>query len=363
VSESSEKFGWVKRQYDRILVIGVLLTLIGSALYLSLRLDQDSKELELQIGQATRTSRHEVKPLNTEEWAERQQMRVSPFQTGAITNWLFTSELRVRCVNEECQLPIPYDATNCPFCAVEQPDVAPLIDSDGDRVPDELEKEYGLDPFDPTDVQKDIDGDGFTVLEEFDLTKNTWISDPRDADSYPPPVAKIRLYRLAITPFKMQFRGVQDLPGGKRYQLNMGGRSKFAKMDEVIPVTTKNGVEEYQVTGYEEHERQEGNRTIDESVLLLESGGETFRLIKNKPVTRQDKLALLLSLLEKTPLKGRIGDNISLKGYTYKVIDISGEGVLLEDTQTGVQTLAPRITEAEILQLKQAAKTDRDAVQ
>jgi len=363
VSESSEKFGWVKRQYDRILVIVVLLALIGSALYLSLRLDQDSKELELQIGQATRTSRHEVKPLNTEEWAEKQQMRVSPFQTGTITNWLFTSELRVRCVSEECQLPIPYDATNCPFCAVEQPDVAPFIDSDGDQIPDELEKEYKFDIFDPMDVREDHDGDGFATIEEFDLAKNKWISDPRDAESYPPPVAKIRLYKLAITPFKMQFKGVQDLPGGKRYQLNMGGRSKFAKMDEVIPVTTKNGVEEYKVTAYEEHEQQVGNRTIDESVLLLESGGETFRLIKNKPVTRQDKLALMLSLLEKTPLKGRIGDEVSLKGYTYKVIDISSEGVLLEDTQTGVQTLVPRITEAEILQLKQAAQADREAAQ
>jgi hypothetical protein len=43
---------------------------------------------------------------------------------------------------------------------------APL-DSDHDGMPDEWEKKYGLDPNDPSDAAKDLDGDGYTNLEEY----------------------------------------------------------------------------------------------------------------------------------------------------------------------------------------------------
>jgi len=43
---------------------------------------------------------------------------------------------------------------------------APL-DSDHDGMPDEWEKKYGLDPNDPADAAKDLDGDGYTNLEEY----------------------------------------------------------------------------------------------------------------------------------------------------------------------------------------------------
>jgi hypothetical protein len=34
-------------------------------------------------------------------------------------------------------------------------------------MPDEWEKKYGLDPNDPSDAAKDLDGDGYTNLEEY----------------------------------------------------------------------------------------------------------------------------------------------------------------------------------------------------
>jgi len=42
-----------------------------------------------------------------------------------------------------------------------------LLDSDHDGMPDEWEKKYGLDPNDPSDAAKDLDGDGYTNLEEY----------------------------------------------------------------------------------------------------------------------------------------------------------------------------------------------------
>ena len=43
----------------------------------------------------------------------------------------------------------------------------PYKDSDGDGLPDDWEKENGLNPQDPSDAVKDSDGDGYSNIEEF----------------------------------------------------------------------------------------------------------------------------------------------------------------------------------------------------
>lgn len=43
----------------------------------------------------------------------------------------------------------------------------PYVDSDGDGIPDEWEKKYGLDPNDPSDAVKDMNGDGYTNIEKY----------------------------------------------------------------------------------------------------------------------------------------------------------------------------------------------------
>lgn len=53
-------------------------------------------------------------------------------------------------------------------------------DSDGDRMPDDWEENYGLNPSDPSDGTDDSDGDGFTNREEY-----RGGSDPLDANSVP----------------------------------------------------------------------------------------------------------------------------------------------------------------------------------
>ena len=41
------------------------------------------------------------------------------------------------------------------------------LDTDEDGIPDEWEKKYGLDPNDPSDANKDQNGDGYTNLEKY----------------------------------------------------------------------------------------------------------------------------------------------------------------------------------------------------
>ncbi len=41
------------------------------------------------------------------------------------------------------------------------------IDSDSDGMPDDWEKRYGLNPFDPSDANGDLNGDGYTNIEKY----------------------------------------------------------------------------------------------------------------------------------------------------------------------------------------------------
>ena len=50
-------------------------------------------------------------------------------------------------------------------------------DSDGDGVPDSIERRYGLDPNDPSDADADLDGDGLSNLDEYRAG-----TDPTDAN-------------------------------------------------------------------------------------------------------------------------------------------------------------------------------------
>ena len=41
------------------------------------------------------------------------------------------------------------------------------VDSDHDGIPDDWEKAHGLNPNDPADANKDLNGDGYTNLEKY----------------------------------------------------------------------------------------------------------------------------------------------------------------------------------------------------
>jgi len=56
----------------------------------------------------------------------------------------------------------------------------PSSDSDGDGMPDGWELQYGLNPLDPGDAHADLDGDGYSNLQEYRLG-----TAPNSADSHP----------------------------------------------------------------------------------------------------------------------------------------------------------------------------------
>ncbi len=110
-----------------------------------------------------------------------------------------------------CKKPIPGDARVCPLCKGEQPEPEKqVLDTDGDGLPDEWEKKFGLNP-EVADADLDTDGDGFTNAEEFEAG-----TDPTDKNSHPDYLDFLKLQLpLKETFLPFFFEKAENLPGGR----------------------------------------------------------------------------------------------------------------------------------------------------
>jgi len=350
-AEGGKKFAWLIQSYDKAILIVVLLALLISAALLVVGMGKVKSFLSKEARDLPAAQQHKVDPVDEEGLNARIAALSNPSQTPSRENQMMVSELRVQCVNPDCARPIPYHSTVCPFCKTPQPEIVKInrIDNDGDGIPDGLEVAAGLDRYDPMDARIDSDGDGFTNLEEYDPEQNIWKFDPNNPSNFPPAVAKLRLAKVKTEPFKLRFNGVQELPGGeRRYLLNMktlNSPSHFASMGDIVE-----GYKLVSLTNktFKMRNGQESTKVV----LTLENKGTLIELIKNKPRTRHERIALIISLIDRASYKKHVDDTIELKDRTYKVIDIRPDNVLIRDSESGKTTVVPRLTEDEIMALR-----------
>jgi hypothetical protein len=163
------------RQYDKLIAVAVLLTLVISLFYLTSagaarKQDEANYIKQLDI---LKPSGGVISAMDMAAYDSASRLVRSPYQLAALDAQqagLLTPERRVACVNPACQKPIPYEADKCPFCEAKQPAAKAVItgdlDSDRDGIPDKIENELGLNPQDPADAKGDLDSDGFNNLEE-----------------------------------------------------------------------------------------------------------------------------------------------------------------------------------------------------
>lgn len=117
------------------------------------------------------------------------------FQIDDSERRMLTSEVRVSCM--KCRKPIPADENACRFCGAR---FFGSYDFDADSIPDQAEKDVGMDLANPDDAFEDMDGDGFSNYMEFDQYNFKWYSDPKDAASFPPEIVKLRMVKYRETP-------------------------------------------------------------------------------------------------------------------------------------------------------------------
>jgi hypothetical protein len=240
--------------------------------------------------------------------------------------------------------PIPIKAEKCPFTGAPQPELLPDedLDLDEDGMKDLWEEKYGLDPSNAGDAGQDPDNDGFTNLEEF-----IGGTDPRDAASFPPKVAKLRMEKLINTPFKFLFKSVSELvPGVKTFALNLrdGGKTYFVEEGQEVmerdPMTGEERPTGVVIKSYERIESDDPAVPARET-LTLQQGGREIALERGKVVQDFEIKAELVYLVDQRRMTKRIGEVIELEDDRFEVLGISREGVSLKSRSTGQEVLVP----------------------
>ncbi len=251
----------------------------------------------------------EVKAVDMTDFAAATNAFANPHRLQEVDGTkasFLASGLRVFCSPGEagvkgCGMPIPFPSDKCPFCGKSQKEEEkPTEDHDGDGMPDEWEKQYGLNPLDPVDADEDKDDDGFTNIEEFEAK-----TDPSDPASHPDYLAYLKLdpqlsqKHTTLTFVKMAYR----LPDG-RAKLEFKD-AKYAKEYSRGIFTVTEG-EEIGPTGFTLKKYEEKSRKVkmgggmtrqeDVSVAIVERKADKkeVRLVKGAQRTPTDAEAKIV---------------------------------------------------------------------
>ena len=209
-----------QKHWDWLVALGGLAVLAAVAAFKFVLVEDEAGQLP---GIETRTGAVKVEKVSLAPFETVFDRVKAPQRIGEIAKTresFLASGFRVFCVDAEtgkgCGRPIEFGLEKCPYpdCGAKQKkDEKPTIDQDGDGLPDEWEKQYGLNPADPSDASGDLDNDGFTNMEEFEAG-----TDPSDSASHPDYLDSLKL----VLPFKqtftsLMFTGARKTPAGMKY--------------------------------------------------------------------------------------------------------------------------------------------------
>ena len=339
----------VLRHYDKLLVVVALVALLVSLAYLvtaGMARDEekgDSSRFAQDI-QRLKASPTLVEPISMAPYDQAAKQLDEPFMVGLINreqhNFL-TPECRVRCVNAACLKPIPEKAEVCPFCGEKQQEQRKIneeFSTLNDGVPDVFKRLHGINIREAGAADADIDGDGFTLLEEY-LAK----TDPTDPNSRPPYTAKLELRELRGKKLMMRFTGVNKMPDGNQLVFNWtdprNRRTFWIRENQPIGET---GYTAGQLTVKEEERERPGgggNIRVDVSTVVVKrnSDGKEIVLQINEGEQNTDVEAVFVFLVDNSELTLLEAQEFKLRDETYRVVSINDKDgtVVVEDTGDG----------------------------
>ena len=236
------------------------------------------------------------------------------------------SEMRVSCSTPEgsakagCGKPIPFTDKQCRFCnALQEKEIKVVLDTDGDGLLDDYEKQHGLDPL-VADADADKDGDGFTNIEEFQAK-----TSPSDSSSHPDYIDFLSLepsFEQEYTHLK--FVKKEKIHGKLRFQFKLPGKETELNHGNYRAYEgEKIGETGFVVRSFEAKSKKvrrpgmemEITITLDEVVVERISDGKRIALVIDKSPTPTDIRAKVVFNHGKT-LEFKVAE-----GEKFKVLD------------------------------------------
>jgi hypothetical protein len=360
------KESFVKEHYDWIVAGVGLAALVGSVVffvmssgeadtqaYISSRqanfamLDKKSKGVELV----------DMTILNKATRSLKKPASLNP--VDAKKGNFLVSERRVFCQagaeedkSKACGRPIQDGLKECPYCGVKQHFERVQIDNDGDGLPNDWEKKYGLNIADPADANIDSDNDGFTNTEEFKAG-----TDPKDASSHPDYLDSLSVASaLKQTMLPFWFREANPIPdgkGGTTYRLTFQRINVKNRYDAILrikvgeAIRSDNGkidtgfvVKEYKKKTEKQliaGSKLKQSKVVDVSTVTLErtSDKKTLEIrIGQRDVPVEAQVDLVYNRNESTNMTVSVGSEITLNGQKYKITNLKQAGNSCEVTIT-----------------------------
>ena len=116
-------------------------------------------------------------------------------------------------------------------------------DRDADGIPNDVEKELGLNPDDPDDALGDMDNDGFSNIDELKQDK-LWVND---AKLHPPLAKRLCVVNIIKSKIPIKLKRVRAVGSNKKdWEIHAEvfekgrWRSKFPKLNEVLNIGGRN---------------------------------------------------------------------------------------------------------------------------
>jgi len=340
----------VLRHYDKLLVVFALVVLLVSLAYLimaSMTHEQSVTDYTQAIDNL-KPATGRVAPIDMGGYKEAAEQQASPFKMGEIvrTNANFlTPECRKACADTACRRPIPLKAKTCPFCGAEQAGIVavdPKFSTLKDGIADEYKRKHRIDIRDANAAQQDLDGDGFTLLEEYEAD-----TDPTDPKSHPPYAVKLQLKEFRGKKLPLRFTAVNKMPDGNQLTFNWtdprNRRTLWIKEGQpIVGDGLKTGFTAGTFTE-EWVEKDEGvKKRVDVSTVTVkrDADGKEFKLQINEKEINTDVEAILVFLVDNSELTLLEKQEFKLRDETYRVVSMNERdaAVEVENTTTGNKT-------------------------
>ncbi len=334
--------------YDIVVAVIGALALVGGIAFFVISCGEDP---DIAAGEAAQDVRRMkpaktgVQPIDMTALDAVMRQIKSPTTIASVpekdANFL-ASERRVTC--KKCKKVISADIKAfpaCPFCGEKQESPKKIVlDTDGDGLPDDWEKRFGLNPNDASDAQKDLDGDGFTVLEEFKAGM-----DPKDPTDHPDYLDSLTI-QMPLTSTYLPFiftkavplpnnnwRGEFFFPQKKDDYGRMGRTVSVVLGQEVADKKNRSGFVFKSYAKKSERQARKGMKgvTIDvdisEAVVERKSDGKRVTLViaeskKTKPPSVDIKATLVYARGETKQFDVTPGQEITLNRDKFKVLSI-----------------------------------------